>query len=140
MGVAPRDGDRDEPDAEFPPRGVAALLLSGLLVLVGGLAAGGLFLRVHVEGAAADAGPLASVLGLVLAASAVAAPWCLVADEAYHPSPDARFLRSAGRVLDRVDRRRRARLRRARRLLDAATRRRDRAAHLVVEDPARLGR
>lgn len=126
--------DVDGDPGGFPPRTVVVSLLTGLLLLVSGLAGSAFFLAVQ------ESGVLAPVLGLVVAASALAAPWCLVADEAYAPPPDRRFLRAAGRVLAAADRRRSRRLRRARRLLDAAARRRNRAAQLVATTRHAAGR
>jgi hypothetical protein len=87
----------------------------------------------------AEAGPLATALGLVLAASAIAAPWCLVSDEAYAPGPERRVLRAGARILVRVDRRRRRVERRVRADLVRAARRLGRAEWLMAAALHRVG-
>jgi hypothetical protein len=135
-----RHTDPDDDGAtEFPPRSVSILLGGGFLALVSTFAAGAIFLRVQREGAVAEAGSLATALGLVLAASALAAPWCLVADEAYAPGPDHRALRMGGRILARLDRRRCRIERRVRDDLARAGRRLARAEWLLTAALHRVG-
>lgn len=125
---------------EFPPRALVVVLAGGLLMAVSALAAAALFLRVQREGLAAEAGELATALGLLLAFSAVAAPWCLVADEAYSPAPAARFAAAAARALVRADRRRDCRAWQARLDLRAADRCRLRAERLLDTARSKAGR
>jgi hypothetical protein len=135
-----RHTDPDDDGAvEFPPRSAPILLGGGLLGMVSTFAAGAIFLRVQREGVVADAGPLATALGLVLAASAIAAPWCLVADEAYAPGPDRRVLLAGARVLVRVDRHRRRAEHRVRADLVRAARRLGRAEWLMAAALHRVG-
>jgi hypothetical protein len=129
----------DDAPPEFPPRSAPIVLAGGFLAVVSAFAAGAIHLRVQHEGAVVEAGALAGALGLLLAASALAAPWCLVADEAYAPGPDARALRLSSRVLGRVDRRRARLQRRVRGRLARAARRLTRAEWLLAVAMHRVG-
>lgn len=132
-----RHGEPDE--REFPPRSAAVLIGGGALAVVSTFAAGAIFLRVHGEGVLADAGSTATALGLLLAASALVAPWCLVADEAYGAGPDVRELRAGSRILAADSRRRDRIRRRVRRLLRRAEARLARAEWLMAAALHRVG-
>jgi hypothetical protein len=132
------DPDDDAPP-EFPPRSAAIVLGGGFLAVVSAFAAGAIYLRVQHEGTLIDAGTLAGALGLLLAASALAAPWCLVADEAYAPGPELRALNAGSRLLGRVDRQRAKLERRVRGRLVRATRRLVRAEWLLAVALHRIG-
>jgi hypothetical protein len=135
-----RHTDPDDDGAtEFPPRSAPILLGGGLLGVVSTFAAGAIFLRVQREGVVAEAGPLATALGLVLAASAIAAPWCLVSDEAYAPGPGQRMLRAGARILLKVERRRRRAESRVRADLVRAAHRLGRAEWLMAAALHRVG-
>ncbi|GAA1837668.1 hypothetical protein GCM10009836_15480 [Pseudonocardia ailaonensis] len=126
-----RHADPDaDPGEEFPPRAGVVLLAAGLLTVLAALAAVALYVRVTVEATLADAGPLGVTLGALLAAAALAAPWCVVAQEAYRHSPEQRERRAATAAVERVERRR-GRLRaRSGRRLDRAEQARTRAESL----------
>lgn len=132
-----RHADPDE--REFPPRSAVVLVGGGALAVVSTFAAGAIFMRIQREGVLADAGSTATALGLLLAASALVAPWCLVADEAYAAGPDVRELRTGSRLLVRDDRRRERIRRRVRRLLRRADNRLARAEHLMAVALHRVG-
>jgi hypothetical protein len=112
-----------DPDVEeFPRLTTFVVPLACLLGLLAGLAAAALLVRVEVEARLADAGPLGTALGLLLAGSALAAPWCVVAQEAFRPSPETQLARGCARAVGRIGRARARLVARARRRLDAAVR------------------
>jgi hypothetical protein len=135
----PDDGADEGAPPEFPPRSAAVVLGGGFLAVVSAFAAGAIYLRVQHEGTLVEAGALAGALGLLLAASALAAPWCLVADEAYAPGPGTRALHAGSRLLGKVDRRRARLERRVRGRLVRAARRLVRAEWLLAVALHRIG-
>jgi len=128
----------DDSPPEFPPRAAVVVLAGGFLAVISTFAAGAIYLRVQGDGVAAPG--IATALGLLLGASALAAPWCLVADGAYGAGPQVRLLRVAGRLLVRADRRRLRRERRARRHLAVAAGRLRRAEWALASTVHRVGR
>ncbi|GEL23271.1 hypothetical protein PSU4_22250 [Pseudonocardia sulfidoxydans NBRC 16205] len=113
-----------DPDVEeYPRRGAVVVPLAGLLGLLAALAAAALLVRVDVEAQLAQAGTLGTAVGLLLAGSALAAPWCVVAQEAYRESPEAALVRACARAVVRTDRAACRRLAFGRWCLDTAVRR-----------------
>jgi hypothetical protein len=100
----------------------------GLLVALSGLVAAACDRWAHLI----DGGTVGVAAGLVLAASALAAPLMIVSDELYGPGAVTRTLHRAERALERVDRRCRVLDRRGRRHLDAANRRLWQAEQMLV--------
>jgi len=102
-----------DPAEEFPPRGPVLVLLCLLLGLIGAGAAASIFLRIRYEGQLVDQVGVASVVGLVLAGCAVAAPWVLVLQHAFDGSPTTRLVAGLTAVVHRADVERARGLRRA---------------------------
>lgn len=124
------DPDTEDRPEEFPPRSGITLAAAGLLAVLAVFAAVALYVRIEVEAELAEVGVLGTALGLLLACSALAAPWCVVAQEAYRSSPEHLTRAAAATVVRRADARRRRWTSRSRRRLDCAIRRRLRAAAL----------
>lgn len=113
-----------------------AIVGAGLLALTAGLAAAASSEWAQRTGS----GGLGVAAGLLLGASALAAPFVLVADQVYGPGPEAGLLSRAERILARRDRRCRRLERRAARHLCAAERLLWRAEDALATVADQLGR
>ena len=93
---------------EFPPRSLVVIAGGVSLGILSVLSGASIFTRLQYEGTLADASGLAITVGLVLAASAAAAPWILVQQEAYDGSVATRTLAGLSAVVAQADVERRA--------------------------------
>ncbi|WP_018686402.1 hypothetical protein [Actinokineospora enzanensis] len=84
---------------EFPPRSAVITCSVLLLLVVSVFAALSIYLRVRHEGELVDEVGVATVIGLALAACALAAPWIIVQQEAFDGSALTRRATTLTRVL-----------------------------------------
>ncbi|GLZ42426.1 hypothetical protein Acsp05_60500 [Actinokineospora sp. NBRC 105648] len=134
--AAPRDDDVDE----FPPRGAVVGLCAVALFGVSVLAALSILLRVRYEGVLAEQVGVATVIGLALAGCALAAPWIIVAHEAFDGSPLTRLAGALTRVVTAARAERERALARADRAIARARALDDRARRERARLRLRVGR
>lgn len=95
--------DPHDPAEEFPPRGFVVAVSATVLGLVSVFAALSILLRVRHEGELVGQVGVATVVGLVLAGCAIAAPWILVQQEAFDGSPLTRRAGALTRIVQAAD-------------------------------------